>query len=80
MATDARTSLNSTYGLSRGINKLYSSLPLVVYNKLAKLRSSLPLAVYNREVAKLRSSLPLAVYNREVEITKYFTNKIPTHF
>jgi len=50
--------------LSRGVDELYSSLPLAVYNK----------------VAELRSSLPPVVYNREVEITEYFTNKTLTHF
>jgi len=78
--TSLKTSLNFTYGRSRGVNKLYSSLPPAVYNKVAELRSSLPPAVYNREVVKLRSSLPLAAYNREVEITKCFTDETLTHF
>jgi len=80
LLTSLKTSPNFTYGRSKGINKLYSSLPLAVYNKVAELRSSLPPAVYNREVVKLRSSLPLAVYNREVEITECFTDETPTHF
>jgi len=62
--TSLKTSPNFAYGRSRGINKLYSSLPLVVYNK----------------VAELRSSLPPAVYNREVEIAECFTDKTLTHF
>jgi len=80
LLTSLKTSLNFAYGRSRSINKLYSSLPPAVYNKVAELRSSLPPAVYNREVAELRSSLPLAVYNREVEITECFTDEILTHF
>jgi len=80
LLTSLKTSLNFACGRSRDINELYSSLPPAVYNEVAKLRSSLPPAVYNREVAELRSSLPLAAYNREVEITKYFTDEIPTHF
>jgi len=78
--TSLKTSPNFTYGRSRGVDELYSSLPPAVYNKVAELRSSLPPAVYNREVAELRSSLPLAAYNREVKITECFTNKTPTHF
>jgi len=78
--TSLKTSPNFACGRSRGVNKLYSSLPPAVYNKVAELRSSLPPAVYNREVAELRSSLPPAVYNREVEITECFTNETPTHF
>jgi len=62
--TSLKTLSNFTYGRSRGIDELYSSLPLVVYN----------------EVAELRSSLPSAVYNREVKIAEYFTNEILTHF
>jgi len=77
--TSLKTSPNFTYGRSRGVNELCSSLPLAVYNKVAELRSSLPSVVYN-EVAKLRSSLPSAACNREVEITKYFTNETLTYF
>jgi len=62
--TSLKTSPNFTYGRSRGVNKLYSSLHPAVYNK----------------VAELRSSLPPAVYNREVEITEYFTDETLTHF
>jgi len=62
--TSLKTSPNFTCGRSRGVNKLYSSLPPAVYNK----------------VAELRSSLPPAVCNREVKITEYFTNKTLTHF
>jgi len=80
LPTSLKTSLNFTYGRSEGVDELYSSLPLVVYNEVAELRSSLPSAVYNRKVTKLRSSLPLAVYNREVKITKYFTNETLTYF
>jgi len=80
LLTSLKTSLNFAYGRSKGVNELYSSLPLAVYNKVAKLRSSLPPAVYNREVAKLRSSLPLAVYNREVKIAKCFTDETLTYF
>jgi len=57
-------SSNFAYGRSRSVDELYSSLPLVVYNK----------------VAELRSSLPLAVYNREVEIAECFTDETLTHF
>jgi len=78
--TSLKTSPNFIYGRSRGVDELYSSLPLAVYNEVAELRSSLPPAVYNREVAKLRSSLPLAVCNREVEITECFTDETLTHF
>jgi len=52
LLTSLKTSSNSTYGRSRGVDELYSSLPLAVYNKVAELRSSLSLVVYNREVAK----------------------------
>jgi len=46
--TSLKTSLNFAYGRSKGVNELYSSLPLAVYNEVAELRSSLPLVVYNR--------------------------------
>jgi len=80
LLTSLKTSLNFAYGRSRGVDELYSSLPLAVYNEVAELRSSLPPVVYNWEVVKLRSSLPLAVYNREVEIAECFTDETLTHF